>query len=96
MSSRGTEPRSSEFSYASPCKSAISICKGPLSGPSYLSKIPPLDAMILGIRFHMMHFWGGDANIQSTDAVGLGRGRYDLDSLGGGSSRGGLPRRCDI
>ena len=48
-----------------------------LSVPGYLSKIPPPDAMILGIRFHMMTFWGGDANIQSVDAVyaaGMGEG----------------------
>ena len=46
----------------------------------------------------MMNFWGGEANIQSIDAVyaaGVGGGAYDLDRLGGGSSRGGLPRRCD-
>ena len=77
MSSRGREPRRSEFFCASPCKSTISIHEGPLSGPSYLSKIPPPDAMILGIRFHMMSFWGGEANIQSIDAVyaaGVGEG----------------------
>ena len=77
MSSRGREPRRSELCCASPCKSTISIHEGPLSGPSYLSKIPPPDAMILGIRFHMMNFWGGDANLQSIDAVyapGVGEG----------------------
>ena len=77
MSSRGREPRRSEFSCVSPCNSAISICEGPLSGPTDLSKIPPPDAMILGIRFHMMNFWGGDANLQAIDAVyapGVGEG----------------------
>ena len=77
MSSRGREPRRSEFSCVSPCNSAISICEGPLSGSTDLSKIPPPDAMILGIRFHMMNFWGGDANLQSIDAVyapGVGEG----------------------
>ena len=77
MSSRGREPRRSEFSCVSPCNSAISICEGPLSGSTDLSKIPPPDAMILGIRFHMMSFWGGEANIQSIDAVytaGVGEG----------------------
>ena len=76
MSSCGRELRS-ESSCVSPCNSAISIREGQLSVPGYLSKIPPPDAMILGIRFRMMTFWGGDANIQSVDAVyaaGVGEG----------------------